>query len=325
MLIIAIIVITAVAVVTGAVLSHGSANLRSTIVLRGVASTSYAADAGAKVAINNLRLGSTAPDWTTPAFGGTWNDSTWNGWVYTNYADGTGCFGADGSAPRDTLVLNNLAPAAGDQTGNTSVRVECAPVAGTGILGGGPTVVLNSTDPFAQALSTTSSGSPGCSNNVVTGCSGVYLKVLGGGGTNAVNIGGGVDSAGGVTVENGAVTTEGYVHANQACTGTILSDDVKCSPGSAMAPAAVPAVLTAPPSTVYTSTTPYPVKDPSGLCLFTAGTYASGKALSNAVNNCDVAHFAGGKYYFHFQDADPADRMWTIGNATGNKIVKVIG
>src|SRR3712207_6354450 len=193
MLIAALIVITSVALVTGAVLSYGSANLHSTVVLRGVASTSYAADAGAKVAINNLRLGSSAPDWTTPAFGGTWNDGTWNGWVYTNYADGTGCFGADGSAPRDALVLNNIAPAAGDQTGNTSVRVECAPVAGTGILSGGAGVVLNSTDPFAQALSTTSSGSPACDNNTNSGCTGVYLKVLGGSGT--VNIGGGVDSA----------------------------------------------------------------------------------------------------------------------------------
>src|SRR3954453_2712793 len=137
MLILALIVITSVALVTGAVLSHGSVNLRSTSVLRGVASTSYAADAGAKLAINNLRLGSTAPDWTTPAFGGTWNDGTWNGWVYTNNPDGTGCFGADGLAPRDALVLNNVLPAAGDQTGNTSVRVECAPVDGTGILGGG--------------------------------------------------------------------------------------------------------------------------------------------------------------------------------------------
>ncbi|MGY2703367.1 hypothetical protein [Nocardioides sp. HB32] len=318
MLIIAIIVITAVAVVTGAVLSHGSANLRSTIVLRGVASTSYAADAGAKVAINNLRLGSTAPDWTTPAFGGTWNDSTWNGWVYTNYADGTGCFGADGSAPRDTLLLNNLAPASGDQTGSTSVRVECGPVAGTGILGGGSGVVLNSTDPFAQALSTTSSASPACSNSTIAACSGVYLKVLGGGGNNTVNIGGGVDSAGGVTAENGTVTAEGYVHANQTCTGTILSSDLKCSPGSAAAPAPVPAVLTAAPTPVYTSTTPYPVKDASGTCSFTAGTYASGKALTDAVTACPLAHFASGKYYFHFQDANPADRVWDIAS-------KVIG
>src|SRR3954462_9153498 len=89
MLIVALIVITSVALVTGAVLSHGSTNLRSTVVLRGVASTSYAADAGAKVAIHNLRLGSTGPDWTTPAFDGTWNTAPWNGWVYTNYADGT--------------------------------------------------------------------------------------------------------------------------------------------------------------------------------------------------------------------------------------------
>lgn len=321
MLIVALIVITSVALVTGAVLSHGSANLRSTVVLRGVASTSYAADAGAKLAINNLRLGSTGPDWTTPGFGGSWSDPSWNGWVYTNNPDGTGCFGADNLTPRDALVLNNVLPAAGDQTGDTSLRVECAPVAGTGILGGGPTVVLNSTDPFAQALSTTSSASPACANSVITGCSGVYLKVLGGGGNNTVNIGGGVDSAGGVTVENGTVTTEGYVHANQACTGTILSDDVKCSPGSAKAPAAVPAVLTAPPSTVYTATTPYPTN-----CEFTPATYASGKALSTAVNSCTVAHFASGKYYFDFKDANSADRVWDISTKVigGEKLNNVV-
>ncbi len=169
--------------------------------------------------------------------------------------------------------------------------------------------MLSSTDPFAQALSTTSSASPACANSVITGCSGVYLKVLGGGGNNTVNIGGGVDSAGGVTVENGTVTTEGYVHANQACTGTILSDDVKCSPGSAKPPAAVADVLTAPPSTVYTATTPYPVKDASGTCSFVPATYASGKALSDAVKACPLAHFASGKYYFHFQDAIATDRV----------------
>ena len=70
MLVVALIIITTVALVTGALLTQGATNFRATAALEGVAGTSYAADTGAKVAINNLRLGEKAPGWVTPSFPG---------------------------------------------------------------------------------------------------------------------------------------------------------------------------------------------------------------------------------------------------------------
>ena len=114
MLIVALIIITSVAVVTGALLTHGGTNFRATTALEGVAGTSYTADSAAKVAINNLRLGAGAPGWDMPSFPGLWDD-----WVYTNGADGAGCFGVDEvtSTPENILELNNVYPKAGDQAG----------------------------------------------------------------------------------------------------------------------------------------------------------------------------------------------------------------
>ena len=56
-LIIAIVVVTAVALVVGAVLTRGDGSLRATVALRQVAGTTYAADGAAQVAINDLRTG----------------------------------------------------------------------------------------------------------------------------------------------------------------------------------------------------------------------------------------------------------------------------
>ena len=57
LLIIAIVVITVVALVTGFVLTQGDGSLRATVALRDVARASYAADGAAQVAINDLRTG----------------------------------------------------------------------------------------------------------------------------------------------------------------------------------------------------------------------------------------------------------------------------
>src|SRR5688572_27396413 len=152
MLIIALIVITSVAVVTGAVLSHGWTNFRATMSLEGVAGTSYTADTAAKVAVNNLRLGAKAPGWVTPTFPGLWTD-----WVYTNNADGAGCFGAEGTLPKNSLEMKNLYPRAGDQAADSSARVECSVVPGTGIFGAGSGVGIEDPDPtdaFARSLTT---------------------------------------------------------------------------------------------------------------------------------------------------------------------------
>jgi hypothetical protein len=296
MLIVAMIIVTTVAVVTGAVLSHGWTNFRATVALRGVAGTSYAADAGAKLAINNLRLGSGATEWTTPSFPGSWDD-----WVFTDNADGTGCFGADGATPQNTLKLNNLYPKAGDQKSASSVRVECSAVPGTGIFspGSGVNVVTPSpTGAFGRALTTV--GTTGAWH-------GILLKPLGTGNQAAMPVRGGIGSRSFITVNNGALVTDGYVKADGACTGQIISNPAReCNLGNGVT---VPAAPTSPLTTVPTYRNPASALG----CVFQPGYYNNAATLTAAVNACGIAKFASGKYYFDFIDENlGGQNVWNI-------------
>jgi hypothetical protein len=325
MLLIALIIITTVALVTGAMLSHASTNLTATVSLRSVAGTSYAADTAAKLAINNLRLGSDAPEWTTPGFNGTWNDGIWDAWVYANYSDGTGCFGAQGTTPRNKLVFPAVYPRSGEQTSDPSARVECTPVPGTGILGAGGGVVIadpDETDSFSQALTTVgTSTSDYCRDTSVSAtCSGVYFKVLGtGDGSTRLTapIGGGITSRTRGMVDLGDVVTDGAVYAINGCTsgsGSFVSPDRQCSRSSVVTPTVPTSRLTSFPTGNIVTTMPTP--NSSGVCTFTEGAYLSGKALSDAMTSggCTTSVFTSGKYYFDFLDG----QTWTMSN-------KVIG
>ena len=283
----ALIVITSVALETGALLTQGGTNNRATAALQGVAGTSYTTDAAAKVAINNLRLGAKAPGWVTPTFPGPWTD-----WVFNDNADGAGCFGANGTAPKNTLELNNVYPRAGDQTADGSARVECSVVPGTGIFGAGSGVGVNDPDPtdsFARSLTTV--GTTGA-------WQGMTLKPLGTGNTAAMPVRGGIASKSFVNVTNGALVTDGYVKAEGTCTGVIISNPSKAcnQPGSVPMPDAPPPVLTAVPA----------YQDPSAVtgCLFQPGFYNDAAALSAKVNACSPAKFASGQYYFDFRDEE---------------------
>ncbi|QSR25793.1 hypothetical protein CFH99_09180 [Nocardioides aromaticivorans] len=294
MLVIALVIITTVAVVTGALLSKSWTNVRATVSLRGVAGTSYAADASAKIAINNLRLGKDAPGWVTPSFPGVWTN-----WVYTNNADGTGCFGADGTNPDNVLELNNVYPAAGDQTSSSSARVECSQVPGTGLFGAGAGVGVNDPDPtdaFARALTTI--GNSGT-------LQGISLKPLGTGNTAPMPMRGGVASESFIDVDNGALVTDGYVWAEGSCTGQIVGSEKICnSPGKVPTPAT--------PTSPVSSVPSYRDATAQG-CTFQPGFYNNASDLSAAVNACGTAYFASGAYYFDFRDADHGgSNTWTI-------------
>lgn len=309
MLVIALLVITTVALVTGALLTHGWTNFRATVGLRGVAGTSYAADAAAKVAINNLRLGATAPGWVDPTFPGAWDS-----WVYTNNADGTGCFGALGELPADDLMLNNVYPAAGDQTSASSARVECSPVPGTGLFGGGAGVVIGDdpTDAFARALTTV-----GTSDTIgVTGVAGhgITVNPLGTGGEAPLPIRGGVASRSFITVESGSLVTDGYVHAQGSCTGDIVAgvdeNNVEQRFCDAAGTVPLPATPTSPLSSVPTYRDP---ADYASSCEFQPGFYNNASELSSAVNGCGTAHFNSGAYYFDFVDEEHGgNNVWSI-------------
>jgi hypothetical protein len=300
MLIVALIVITSVALVTGATLTQGGTNLRATTALEGVAGTSYTADTAAKIAVNNLRLGAKAPGWVTPTFPGPWAD-----WVYTDNADGAGCFGADGTLPKNTLELKKLYPKSGDQTADSSARVECSVVPGTGIFGAGSGVGIEDPDPtdsFARALTTVGTAGP---------WHGMTLKPLGTGNTAAMPVRGGIASKSSINVTNGALVTDGYVKAEGACTGVIVSDPAKvCSqPGSVPMPAPPPAPLSAVPT--YRAPTAY-----ASSCVFQPGFYNNAKSLSDAVNGCATARFASGQYYFDFRDEERGTGQNTLNVAT---------
>jgi len=299
MLIVALIVITSVALVTGALLTHGGTNFRATATLEGVAGTSYNADTAAKVAINNLRLGAKAPGWVEPSFPGLWSD-----WVYTDNADGTGCFGADGTAPQSSLVLKNVYPKTGDQAADGSARVECSTVSGTGIFGAGTGVGINDPDPtdsFAQALTTV--GTTGA-------LQGMILKPLGTGNTAAMPVRGGIASKSFIRVDSGALVTDGFVMAEGACTGVIVSNPAQAcnQPGSVPVPPTPPSPLGSVPT----------FRDPSAYasptCVFQPGFYNDAKALSDAVNSCGTARFASGQYYFDFRNEErgTGDNAWNI-------------
>jgi len=297
MLVIALIIITSVAVVTGAVLTHGGANLRASQTLRGVAARSYAGDAAAKIAINNLRLGAKAPGWTAPAFPGLWAN-----WAYANNADGAGCFGADGTAAKNVLELPNLYPKAGDQTAGSSARVECSVVPGTGVFSGVGVVQPDPTDAFARALTTV--GTSGL-------WQGMLLKPLGASNQAPMPIRGGVASKSFITVTNGALVTDGYVKAEGACTGEIISNPTAvCNqPGSV----SLPDPPTPPLGSVPTFRNP---ADYAAGCVFQPGFYNNAKALSDAVNGCTTAKLASGTYYLDFRDEEDGTGSNTFNIAT---------
>jgi hypothetical protein len=295
MLIVALIIITSIAVVTGALLTQGGASFRATATLKGVAATSYSGDTAAKVAVNNLRLGAKAPGWVTPTFPGPWTD-----WAYTNSADGAGCFGADGTAPKNTLELKDLYPKAGDQTAATSARVDCTAIPGTGIFSGVGVENPDPTDAFAQALTTV--GTTGT-------LQGMTLKPLGTGNQAAMPVRGGIASKSYINITSGALVTDGSVKAEGICTGQIVSTPAAVcnAPGTVAVPT--------PPAPPLTSVPAF--RNPSDYmasCTFRAGFYNDAKSLSDAVNSCTTAKFASGQYYFDFRDEErgPGTNEWKI-------------
>ena len=285
LLIIAMAIITVVALVTGFVLTRGDGSLRATVALRDVARTSYAADGAAQTAINALRTGYDTFNPTTPAY-------------YTN-APGSGCFGTQGTFPnttaQNTLVLNNLIPkSAGETQQAMSARVVCTPDSDTGEQGSA--VPINNQNKPGYAIVTL--------NGPVdaTGTKDPGLLVRGG------------------IYANGAVRGKvnvlaGGVRATGACDATVTASPKTCGTGPAISDpnysselgANVP-VLQIPP----TSCT-------SGVAVFEPGYYDDAATLNAATDLCSVAWFKPGVYYFDFHNDGcanvcPSSLYGTAGN-----------
>lgn len=301
MLIIALIVITVVAVVTGALLALGNTNFAATVALRQVASNGYAADAAAKTAVNYIENG--FDDTGKPAtYNGAPLPNTPNGWVYDNNTDGTGCFGKhkDSSGnpqPTGTVTLPSVYANSQSQTTETATVV-CTPVPGTGLFAvcsGCSHQPPPSTDPFSRALTT-----DGTNSTVVP--DGMALKPLGSGGNAVMPFRGDVESKTSIAASNGVVETNGSIKANSVAQCTT-------SGGGSFSPACTAGwVDYTPPADPLTALPTY--RDPSTEgCTFQPGFYNNGAALSAAVNSCTStgAHFVSGLYYFDFADGNPWD------------------
>ena len=157
---------------------------------------------------------------------------------------------------------------------------------GTGIFSGGGIEDPDPTDAFAQALTTVGTTGP---------LQGMTLKPLGSANEAPMPVRGGIASKSYITVDNGALVTDGYVKAEGACTGEIVSNPAKAcnQPGTVPMPPTPPSPLTSVPT----------YQDPSAYtssCTFQPGFYNNAEALSDAVNACGTAKFASGKYYFDF-------------------------
>lgn len=142
-LIVAILIVTTIALVVGTVLTRGSGSLLATVALRNVAGTSYAADSAANIAINDLRtgFGFTAPDKYDNALSTASDPSA-----------GRGCFGnAIPDNGTDTLSLNGFYPVTGT-VGQSSAYIECSGETGTGAQGS--PVQINNMNTPGQAILT---------------------------------------------------------------------------------------------------------------------------------------------------------------------------
>jgi hypothetical protein len=308
LLIIAIIVVTVVALVTGFVLTQGDGSLRATVALRDVARASYAADGAAQVAINDLRTGyNTGSGEPDP-------------WYYTNEI-GTGCFGYDGTAgattPKDTLVLDGLVPKqAGDTQSVMSAAVTCTPEDATGAQGSA-VPISNGNKPGNAILTLGTSGAE----------SGFTFKTNGSGG--AFRVRGGVWSNSNIVRDNnGTLESTQYIRAHTGCSpaGAMNAPIVNCSASTVADPnyqsdlhiagTGVPALQTPPVSCPN-----------NGTVTLSPGYYddvTTLNALTNTNTTCTIFMDPGTYYFdFHNNTADPlydsdiatnAGDVWTIGS-----------
>lgn len=309
-LVIAIIIVTVVAVVTGLVLTRGDGSLRATVALRDVARSSYAADGAAQVAINALRTGyntGTGTDLGTP-------------WFYTNADNGTGCFGYNGSGlsrtPRPELAVNNIIPKeSGDTQSAMSAAVVCEPEDATGEQGSA-VPINNSNKPGNAILTLGTGGETGF--NFKTNGSGAAFRVKGGIWVNS-DI---------VRDNNGNLESTESIRARTGCTptGAMVAPIVDCSAGAAADPnyqsdlqiagTGIPE-LRIPPASCPNN----------GSITLQPGYYddvTKLNALTDTNSSCFV-HMQPGAYYFDFHnesgdalfDADIASNAgntWRIGS-----------
>jgi hypothetical protein len=291
-LLLALILITVIALVTAALLSFSDTSIRTTVALRAQGSSVYAADGAAQAAINAMRKGTFN------------NDST----------QGGKCFGSGASAST-TLPLPNFFPGT---TGSaaTSAIVSCVPDPASAP-SPYPVPVTVQNKPGAAIL-TLGSGIPGEDGVNINSNAGA-VKVHGGVFSNST-----INTSPGLT--NNA--NNSWVYARGACTGTITvtaTSTKACNYATANTNGTDPGLLSphqatydppAPPTTTPALPLCNPA-NPAAVKQFSPGLYRSAAALNNMTaqtsSKCSdsIWHFNPGTYYFDFTDA--GSHQWMIG------------
>lgn len=327
MLIFALIVVTTVALVTGALLTTSGAKFAATVQLRKVAGAGYAADAAAKVAISDLQYGSglgtkpAGPDVSLPT---DFISASRPSWVFDNNVDQTGCFGATGTAdhpiPRTTVTLPGFYK--DNQSGLTqTATVTCAPVVGTGVFDSGPA------NPIAGGAPNGGSGGGGAGRAVTilgSATPALDLKVLGSGNSNQFAIHGDIAVQGQLAINNGNLYTNGAVVAGSCnSVASVIADSGKnCSSAAAVGD---PHASRTPNAIPTDSNGNWRLGTWSG-CTFQPGYYDDAVALTAATAGCAPAVFTPGTYYFDFHNnvQDPTRGQSTM-STTGGDVWKVNG
>ncbi|WP_067429593.1 hypothetical protein [Nocardioides jensenii] len=301
-LIIALVVITTVALVTTALLTRGDGSIRATVALRDVANSSYAADAGAEVALNALRTGHNIGDHEPPS------------WYYTNKA-GTGCFGynLDGTV-ENTLTLDGLLPQTpGDTKSVMSAAVTCTPEDATGDQGSA--VPISNANKPGNAILTLSTGSEDGFSFRTNGPAGAF-RVRGGVWSNS-NI---------VRDNNGNLESTESIRAHSGCApeSAMVAPVVNCGAGTVADPN-YPSDLELAGTGIPALQTP-PANCNGGSVALEPGYYddvAKLNALTDSNQACFL-HFKPGTYYFDFHN-NPGDALHDTDIATAGGNVWKIG
>jgi hypothetical protein len=291
-LVLALILITVVALVVGVLLSFGDTSVRTTVALRGQAADVYGSDGAAEAAITALRRSPFNNNTSSPTH--------------------PQCFGA--GAGGDTLLLNNFYPGT---TGGaaSSAAVTCTPDPNTGAAGG--LVPITTANKPGNAILTmgTNAGEDGL--NVKALSSSFPFKVHGS-----------VVSNSNIRVTNGALESNVGVYARTGCSGTIVSNP---PPACSSGPTADPNYQFEPafgsPANAVPTYRPVPAvaasSCPGKVVTFQPGYYDDAQALSSLMNGTgsnpcknSVWWFTPGIYYFDFHNSSNpllgGSDLWTV-------------
>jgi hypothetical protein len=286
-LVLALILITVVALVVGALLSFGDSSVRVTVAVRGQAAGVYGSDGAAQAAINALRRSPFNNNTSSPTY--------------------PKCFGA--GATDDTLLLPNFYPGTNGGAAS-SAAVTCTPDPASGAAGG--LVEINDDNKPGNAILTTGTNA---------GEDGLNIKALSS--TIPFTVHGSVVSNSNIRVTNGSLESNAAVLAHTGCVGTIVSTPPpNCAAGTVITPdwpseagGVVPTYRTVPASAAANC--------PGKVMTFLPGYYDDAQALSSLMDGTgpckdSVWWFKPGTYYFDFHNTSnpllSGSDVWTIKN-----------